>query len=512
MKEIEKKNTSITPIIISNAFVLFGIFFFKWKAADILIIYWIESIIIGVFGVLKILTLKTTGTKFSKVTLTITKITYSIFSLFQYLVFMGGHLIFIIFLFYGVKPGGSIKFTEISLKEIFSDKIFNSIVLLITHLISFINNHFTLKEREKLTPQKLIFMPIKRIFLMQTNILLGSALAVSLKLENSMIIVTLLTVIKTVLDIQSHNKIHKNKDSENTIPNYNFIDTEETGAIGEENNIHQIRDIINVLRFIPFIIFIIFVSAFMVPAFIKSDQTVIQQNGNYIVQNKPTVYTNTEPTNKITQSSNSYPNKENEDVNNPESPFSHYYECQPSELGECSCYIDHNIGWASYSFSYPNKYKVKGVGALGTDVALVDIYNKNLPDTVENWKLLIYLHKIETPKVQDVPAENYLEIEFPSSKDLESPPSKFINQNETIQLIRVVKMENVIEDEKNKDVLEVTTTTKDNSYIYYIFDYPDTFEEPAENYTYFFILKFNYNLEEPFRKDILKTFRVNKMD
>ena len=102
------KDYSIISLIIVNLVAIFGVLFLNWSLFLVLLLYWMESFVIGFFTVIKILispTLQENSITLQRYSITqkrilrvILKIIFIPFFMLHYGGFMIGHLIFVYFI------------------------------------------------------------------------------------------------------------------------------------------------------------------------------------------------------------------------------------------------------------------------------------------------------------------------------------------------------------------------------------------------------------------------------
>jgi len=185
-----KLTPSIIFLIISNLIPLAGVFLFDWSVGSILVLYWLESVIIGGLNVIKI---------FACPGNIILKLFISVFFSFHFGMFCYGHAVFIssIFeagdIFEGLKNGGPILWAALS--------------FLISHTLSMFINFFGKKEYLERAPNEQMFMPYGRVVVLHLVILLGGILV---ELFNQpLIALVFLIALKTFIDIGAHKWSHK---------------------------------------------------------------------------------------------------------------------------------------------------------------------------------------------------------------------------------------------------------------------------------------------------------------
>lgn len=163
-------NSSFVSLLISNLLVIILAVVQKWQVSEVLWVYWMQSVIIGLFQFLRILCLKKS---------------HAFFFLFHYGFF---HFIYAIFLY-----------------NIFTRKPLDFTNLFIGGLIFFLNHTFSYFYNQQKTQniKQLMFSPYIRIIPMHLIIIFGALLG-----QSTLIIFLLL---KTIVDLIMHTFKHRLK-------------------------------------------------------------------------------------------------------------------------------------------------------------------------------------------------------------------------------------------------------------------------------------------------------------
>lgn len=192
-------------LIFSNLSIIFFAVADGIGILEILWIYWIQSVIIGVFNFIKILSLKefstegfTQGNKQVPET-TAAKISTAFFFLFHYGFF---HLVYAIFLSTGLNmlSGSNIHNSKSTYL------IYAALIFLLNYIIEFI---YYLRERE-LKPDlgKMMFAPYTRIIPMHITIIFAGFVGIGgmfFSIESGLTVIIFFTLLKTLVDVISHN-------------------------------------------------------------------------------------------------------------------------------------------------------------------------------------------------------------------------------------------------------------------------------------------------------------------
>lgn len=196
---------STWALIFSNLSIIFFAVVDGVGIMEILWIYWIQSVIIGIFNFIKILSLKefstesfTQGNKPVPET-TAAKISTAIFFLFHYGFF---HVIYAVFLSTGLNIiSGS---ENVSGKSTYI--IYAAVIFLINYIIEFF---YYLREREpKPNLGKMMFSPYVRIIPMHITIIFAGFVGMGgmfFSLESGLVVIVFFTLLKTFIDVISHN-------------------------------------------------------------------------------------------------------------------------------------------------------------------------------------------------------------------------------------------------------------------------------------------------------------------
>jgi len=186
---------SILLLIAANLVPLAGTAFFGWRLSDVMVLYWAESAVIGLFNVLKIVKIGGWPGLFA-----------AIFFLGHFGGFMAVHFLFIygIFVegFVGDGPSGS-------LSEVFG--LFVALwpallALFVSHAYSYFSNFLGRREYQSRTVKDQMSDPYSRIVFMHLVLIFGGGLALVLG-EPTLVIIGVI-LLKIVFDVRAHLKQH----------------------------------------------------------------------------------------------------------------------------------------------------------------------------------------------------------------------------------------------------------------------------------------------------------------
>lgn len=186
-------------LIAVNAVPVVGVLFFHWTVFSVILLYWCENVIVGVFNVLRMLTAEP-----GDVGVWIGKGFIIPFFCVHYGMFTFIHGIFVIGLFGGgFKPGagfpGAGTFWRIAQENYLGWAILG---LAVSRGISFVTNYLVNGEYKRASLQQLMQQPYGRIVVLHLAILGGGFLVMAL--HSPLMGLLLLVALKIALDLRGH--------------------------------------------------------------------------------------------------------------------------------------------------------------------------------------------------------------------------------------------------------------------------------------------------------------------
>jgi hypothetical protein len=206
------KNTSNTMLILANLVPLVGVLFFGWDGKSIIVIYILETVMIGIINALKMLTVYfINGTKNepkeSPKTQNITGLGIVPFFLFHYnfFIFVQSVLFFAFSSMWepmgkGIEPFNIIGNFALYINQ---ETAWALGSLLMANLTYFLNDFVLNDKYKKASMVGLMFAPYKRIFLQQFLVILGGF--VFMLTGGIAAVMALFVVLKTIADYVSAN-------------------------------------------------------------------------------------------------------------------------------------------------------------------------------------------------------------------------------------------------------------------------------------------------------------------
>ncbi len=202
---------AVLALVVANAIPLIGVLFLGWSVWNILVIYWLENGIVGVFNVLKMARADGTEAQSSPTFMvngqratTLSKFGLIPFFVMHYGLFWFVHGIFVLtlpaFMSFGLsdRPGLDLDPGAVLLA---------AIALAVSHGLSYWWNFLRGGEYRRVTPAGLMFAPYRRLIALHLTIILG---AFSVMFTGAPVAaVAILVAAKTILDIGLHLAEHR---------------------------------------------------------------------------------------------------------------------------------------------------------------------------------------------------------------------------------------------------------------------------------------------------------------
>ncbi len=230
-----KKYLSIISLIIANIYPLLGVIFWGWDISNLLMIYWIETLIVGFFTIIKMqhskyvrldnktkpeenkLYTKIEGDKFKGLaTPYMKKVCIWIFvGIYCFTAFV--HLMFLISMLFNRNTFGLLingffpsleKYSQFEAFHLDIGALILPVFLLfLSHGVSFIVNFIGKQEAETIAINDQLGAPFERVYIMQFAIVFGSFFLEFINFSLAAPIILLIA--KTWFDVKFHGKQHE---------------------------------------------------------------------------------------------------------------------------------------------------------------------------------------------------------------------------------------------------------------------------------------------------------------
>jgi hypothetical protein len=186
---------SVFALVAANLVPVYGALFLGWETLPILLLFWVENVIIGLFNALKMLCAGQGH---------LLKFILVPFFCVHYGMFTFVHGVFVMGFFGGAFRQGSPFPDERAVMEVVQREHLGWAIvgLFLSHALSFVLNYLRGGEYRQANPAALMRQPYGRVVVMHLTILLGAFLIAALKTPS--VALVLLVVLKVVLDVRSH--------------------------------------------------------------------------------------------------------------------------------------------------------------------------------------------------------------------------------------------------------------------------------------------------------------------
>jgi hypothetical protein len=188
-------SASVLLLVAANLVPLVGTVYFGWQLSNVMVLYWAESAVIGLFNVLKIVRIGGWPGLFA-----------ALFFLGHFGGFMAVHFLFIygIFVegFNAAGPGDDLS----EVAALFASLWPGLLALFVSHAYSYFSNFLGRQEYRSRTVKDQMSDPYSRIVFMHLVLIFGGGLAMVLG-EPTLVIIGVI-VLKIVFDVRAHLKQH----------------------------------------------------------------------------------------------------------------------------------------------------------------------------------------------------------------------------------------------------------------------------------------------------------------
>lgn len=186
-------------LLAANAFPLAGVFLFRWEVFPLLLLFWSENVIVGIFNALKMLcAAPSQGLQWAM------KCFFIPFFCFHYGLFTFVHGIFVVILFGGgLRDRMSAPSLQMFLDALRGNHLGWAVFgLFASHAVAFTHNYLLGGEFRRTDVTQLMMQPYGRIIVLHLTVLLGGFLMMALK--SPVLGLVLLVILKTGLDLRAH--------------------------------------------------------------------------------------------------------------------------------------------------------------------------------------------------------------------------------------------------------------------------------------------------------------------
>ena len=205
MTNLPKLSTSLSTtslaLIVGNLVPIIGVLFFEWQLFPLILLYWLENVVIGVFNAFKMLTCSGSESIAQRIFMTM-------FFSVHYGMFCFGHGTFVVDLF-----GGDLDSIPAALQIIFQSGLQLALIaLVLSHGFSFLQNYLMRGEFRAMSVSEVMFSPYKRIIVLHVFIIFGGMALQTFGVTQMGLII--LAIVKIVADLMAHKVEHEKSEIE----------------------------------------------------------------------------------------------------------------------------------------------------------------------------------------------------------------------------------------------------------------------------------------------------------
>lgn len=190
---------SVWLLVTANLVPVYGVLVLDWKILPVLLVFWLENVVVGVFNVLRLLSVKPFGN--SLFTALFFTVHYGMFTL--------GHGALLL-QFFGPESDGRVGLFNFELlKATVTEHHLTWAVVAITlsHGYSHLVNYLGQKEYLKYTAAQLMARPYGRVVVMHVALLVGGFVVQAL--GSAVYALLIFIAMKIVFDVNAHRKEHQ---------------------------------------------------------------------------------------------------------------------------------------------------------------------------------------------------------------------------------------------------------------------------------------------------------------
>ena len=192
---------SMALLVAANLLPLVGVLLWDWDVFFLLLLFWCENVIIGLFGIARIIVSGTTENTFEGLFL-------PVFFLVHYGGFMFGHFMVL----FGMYSSWGEEMGNVAVPADYYGMVVENlnwvalVALFVSHGWSFVENFMGNQEHDNLTPNQAMALPYRRMMITHVALILGGFLLMETGQPLGGLI--LLILMKIAMDVTFHRKEH----------------------------------------------------------------------------------------------------------------------------------------------------------------------------------------------------------------------------------------------------------------------------------------------------------------
>lgn len=213
---------ALGSLVAVNLVPLAGVLFLGWSTFDLMVLYWFENGIVGLFALLKILLTQGRDSDADGVSAAFERLFLAGFFVLHYGAFWTVHGLFVVMLFGGGPAAADAGLDPMSGPGWFffgglgiagavlrGGLLLTAMGLLVSHAVSFIGNVLARGEDLDRPPRELMTRPYGRVLVLHVTLVLGAGLM--LGLGEPVLGLALFVLLKTGVDLNAHLRSHRQR-------------------------------------------------------------------------------------------------------------------------------------------------------------------------------------------------------------------------------------------------------------------------------------------------------------
>lgn len=195
--------SAVPLLLLANAVPLAGVLAWDWRVGDVVILYWIENVVIGLYNVLRMLAVRPEGAGAAPLP---ARLFMACFFTVHYGMFCAVHGMFLATMFPVPGPGGAkLGIHGIVLDMLREPGLLAAIAALVaSHGVSLVRNFFLRGEYRRAQLRQLMHRPYGRIVVVHVFIIGGGILVQALGAPEAGLAV--FVALKTAIDVEMHRR------------------------------------------------------------------------------------------------------------------------------------------------------------------------------------------------------------------------------------------------------------------------------------------------------------------
>ncbi len=194
--------TSLALLVIANLVPLAGVWLWEWDVFLLLLLFWCENVIIGLFGIARLVVSANSENAFNGLFL-------PLFFMVHYGGFMFGHFMVLFGMYEGFMSdaGQQVEASDFYLSVLDNLSWVAIVALFISHGWSFVENFMGRREHENLSPMQAMGLPYKRMVITHVALILGGFFLI--ERGQPLAGLVFLVLLKIGLDVTFHRREHQ---------------------------------------------------------------------------------------------------------------------------------------------------------------------------------------------------------------------------------------------------------------------------------------------------------------